>query len=288
MADELYEVKDNKDKFETTSRQFQHAENLTQTVTVVGKFDDLVNNAPALGDRASDYGENLFNYYVQNVSIARSDSEMGEMTLTCVKVSSPSEPFAITVEVDLQQLNTKLINHPNLQKNDTRAQIRCWLLTDEAQRMDKDGKPQSSYDFSTMSPTSSGFKKLTDDDAIKFAKAFYNGIEEFSQYLPVIRRTSSYIKLPGITKDDETHEISGQLSFPNSDGKVGEYCEPPITMPEYAEGKWFKSQDRLAQMANGSWQRQEEWTYTNDLRFLWIYEDGSSKAVIQDDSKGAK
>lgn len=280
---------DNNGPFENDERSINVSEGIIHTSTVVGKFDSLKNNLPAVGDAAPGWVADNMGLRVLNCALSRESGEMGKLTLTLVKTNSTTRPYLVTATVDMQAVEKNLINHPSLAGDETQKQIQMWCTTDEQKQwgVDENGKfiPYRYWITVTVGDGSSTiseehYEPVDDEWAKKYCYAVLRGVETYSIYLPVVEVTSKYLKLPGVSVDQTTHAISGTMNASDFDD-IGTYNDPPFSLAGFTDGKWFKTVDRLTQEANGGWTRTEQWTYTNDLRFLWIYDDGVTKRVIQ-------
>lgn len=276
-------------RFENGQRSITVSEGRIHSATLVGLFSDLANLKLKVGDHAPGGIEGVSGaftqgLYVLNYSLSRDDSEMGTMTLSLVETDSDSRPYLVTATVDEQAVEKKLSTHPRMRNQNTREQIRLWSVTDPMKqwRYD-DGEMIAQYAYVVDPEGASAeirFRDVDDEWAKKYCLASLYGVENYTIYLPVIEITSKYLRLPGATVDASTHRISGEVSADGM-GDIGTYCKPPFSVAGFSGGEWFKTCDRFTQEANGGWSRTEQWTYTNDLRFKWIYEDGVTKEVVE-------
>lgn len=275
------------DRFETEERSVSVSEMRTQTLVGVGKYDDLTGLALRVGASVPTFlnprsvgGGNL---YIRNYKIDRMDGEMGRITVECVEAKSTNRPYHQTVDIDIAQVEKKLVNHPLMKDAKTQRQIRMFDQTEANMQFSDEGEPQTMYDLTTGDPLDAPVL-LTDANAIKYAKAKLIGVDSYSVYLPVVTRVSQYLELPGVNVDQSDMSVSGTAN-PQGIGKLGEFDggNVPIKISGFSGGLWFKNGDKFQQNANGSWTRTETWTYTNDKRTEWIYKDGAAKQDVTTD-----
>lgn len=299
-------------KFETEGRSVSVAEFNTQTVKAIAPYSWLLNQRLKGGDPIPAFVEqgtvSFGTLYIRDYRIDRLDGNMGQLTINCVEAANLTSPYNVTVDIDLAQVEKKLINHPLLNSVTTQFQIRLFEKTEENYQYDENGNPQCMYrltDETTGSGGSSGNDDsssatggkagdplvapvlLTDEWAIKYAKAKLIGIDSYSIYLPVVTRTSQYLALPGVNINRSNMSASGTAN-PSGIQNVGDFDTPPINVAGFLEGEYFKNGEKFTQNANGSWTRTEAWTYTNDLRADWIYRGGAAKGVVDSSGKLSK
>lgn len=277
--------KGGKTNFETVGRSITVAEARTQTIEAYGKYADLMDLKLKPGDGIPSFvsgGTVQFgSLYIRDYNIVREEGEMAKLVMNCVEASSKTSPYNVTVDIDLAQVEKKLINHPLLKSVATQRQIRLFENTEANLQYAADGTPQSAFNLDTGEALESPVA-LDDEGAIAYAKAKLLGVDSYSIYLPVITRTSQYLSLPGVHVDATTMEASG-TAHPDGIEGIGDFDTPPISVYGFTDGIWFKNGDKFQQNANGSWTRTEVWTYSNDMRLKWIYENGAAHEVVQED-----
>lgn len=276
--------KDNQ-KFETSGRSVTLAESIQHTIVVNGKYQDLMDMKLSVGSRVPSWIDQTTvesgDLYVLNFTITKNeDAEMATLNITAVEANDVYKPFHQTVDIDVSEVQKKLINHPKLKDPKTQFQIRMFEATDENLRYSpKDGAPQSMFNLTTGQAMQFPVA-LTDQGAVAYAKAGLLGVDSYNVYLPVVTRVSQYLKLPSVVSSSGANEVQGVIN-PDGLSKLGEYDDGiPVTIKGFEQGMWFKSGDKFQQNANGSWTRTESWVYTNDLRMEWIYKDGAAKEVL--------
>ena len=279
--------KDNKDRFESFGRSITVAETRTHTVEAYGLYDNLKDLKLKPGDPIPSFVDGgtvqFGSLYIRDYNIVREEGDMAKLVINCVEASSRDKPYNVTVDIDLAQVEKKLINHPLLKGVATQRQIRLFEQTEANMQYSAEGVPQSMFNLDTGEALRTPVA-LTDDGAVAYAKAKLLGVDSYSIYLPEITRTSQYLTLPGVTLDQSTMEASGTAN-PDDIEKIGDFDIPPISIEGYTEGLWFKNGDKFQQNANASWMRHETWTYTNDLRLKWIYENGAAHEVVVDNEE---
>ena len=259
--------------FETVQKSYSWSDHLTIDVKVVGDFQFLWDKQIKPGMVASAVGVTLNNnWMVRTVSLEREEGEVGVMTANCVYCAKGvANPYSETWEVTMEEVQKALITHPLFEGNDTAlAQIRGWeryrqISAKATQTKEGDG---TSYYYTT---DGSDENKVTDSVAIKYCAAVSCGIETYNRYLPVVSRTTCYLRLPGVTYDANSNSVTGG-SVDCADG-IGTFDTPSVNVSGVSGGKWFKSKDSYSQAADGSWTRNEQWTYTDDTQHSWIYEE---------------
>lgn len=249
------------------------------TVEISGNYQELASQRCFPGDNppaaAWGAGEDVSGYLVESSSLEREEGNRGILTLNLVKASGPSAAINVTYDIEMQEVQKALRTHPKLRAyKGAMEQIYGFENTDANLRVtewDDDGKPKTfQYIDADGEP-----QEMDNAAAIAYAKAVTAGIETFNIYLPVISKTSTFLKMPGVSFDEETHEITGgTLDKYSTLAQIGCFDDPPIHINGFdnsEEGRWFKSVDKYTQQANGSWTRNEQWVYTNDVDHGWIY-----------------
>ena len=246
------------------------AENNSAEIEVVGAFASLTQ--PKTGQQVpSAYAAFLPSadgmiWGVQNSTLTNEAAGVGILRISCVAVSGLDAAFDTTWDIDMQEVQRSLKQHPTILKSSyALTQIKLWEATPEALRVHSTA---SGLEFRYYATTDNGelgdLTKVTDTDAIAYLKAVTAGIETYNAYLPVVTKTTRYLSiLSG----------SGTITIPYSD-KIGKFDEPSIKPSGFSgSGKnWFKSADKYSRANNGTWTRTEQWTYTDDTTHSWIYE----------------
>lgn len=269
--------------FSTVKRSVSVTDSKRITVEICGKYADLQDQRCFPGDNppsaAWGSGENVTGYLVENSTLEREEGGMGVLTINLIKASGPDAEVNVTYDIEMQEVQKALRTHPKLREYPgAMEQIYGFENTDANLRVpsggwDSDGKPVV---FQYM--TADGQMAIMDNaGAIAYAKAVTAGIETYNVYLPVINKTSTYLRMPGVTFDRDTHEITGgTLSKYSALDEIGCFVAPPIKIAGFTNaevGRWFKSVDKYTQQASGAWTRTEQWVYTNDVDHKWIYGD---------------
>jgi hypothetical protein len=265
--------------FSNTKRSINVTDAKRLTVEVCGDYRDLASQKCFPGDNppaaAWGSGEDVSGYLVESSSLEREEGGRGVLTLNLVKASGPNAAINVTYDIEMQEVQKALRTHPKLRAyKGAMEQIYGFENTDPNLRVigwDDNGKPQT---FQYMDANGE-MQEMDNAGAIAYAKAVTAGIETYNIYLPVISKTSTFLKMPGVSFDEETHEITGgTLDRYSTLAQIGCYDDPPIQISGFTnpnEGRWFKSVDKYTQNANGPWSRNEQWVYTNDIDHGWIY-----------------
>lgn len=267
--------------FGTVKRTISTADSKRITAEIVGKFSRLrefdIFPGAEPPDVAMEFPDSHKDYRVENATLERDDGNTGVLTVTMIKAKGADKATNVTYDIEMQEVQKKLITHPALRDPRYKgAMEQIWGFENMSPELrvanwDKDGNPT---DFYWLTVAGSQLP-MTNKAAIAYAKAVTAGIETYNAYLPVISRTTTFLRMPGVEFDETTHEITGgELSLYSGLDVIGCYNTPPISIKGFSnedEGRWFKSVDKYTQQANGSWTRNEQWVYTNDLRFGWIY-----------------
>ena len=269
--------------FETVGRRDSWAEQRIATATVVGTIDkvfDKVKPGDSMGSH-SGWFDGKFNnkYFVRTVEQSSDDGVTGYVTLTFVKCpNGKTEPFAISWEASMEEVQTPLINHPMLRKNGIIDELYKWEDTSPGRRVgkDKEGNLIFYYDETEYSGTQIKLnrKKITNAWNVAYCKAILGGIKTFNRYLPVITKTSTYLELKGIHYNDDHMPYRGQIEDFSGPDTIGHFDDPDIKIEGYKTGKkgvWFKSMDRYVINTDGTATRTESWVFTNDTSANWIY-----------------
>lgn len=258
--------------FETVQRSYGWSDHQTIDVRLVGDFDELWARQVKPGMTAIEAKLDLpSGWCVRTVGLEREEAKVGVLSANCVYCpKGVSEPYAETWEVSMEEVQKALITHPLFKdKAEAQSQIRGWeryRTISASATQTKNGKVRFYY-------TTDGddVKEVTDEDAQKYCNAVSSGIETYNRYLPVISRTTCYLRLPGVNYDANSNGVSGG-SVDCAD-KIGTFDTPSVKVSGVSGGKWFKSRDTYSMAADGSWTRNEQWTYTDDTTHSWIYEE---------------
>ena len=265
--------------FSTVKRSVTTTDSRRLTVEICGDYQDLASQKCFPGDNPPSAswgsGEDVTGYRVESATLEREDGKRGILTINLVKAKGSDAEINVTYDIEMQEVQKKLRTHPKLAKAGALEQIWGFENLDPQLRVTKwdgDGKPT---EFQYM-PTDGTSPVVMDNiGAIAYAKAVTAGIETYNVYLPVISKTSTFLRMPGVTFDEDTHEITGgTLNKYSKFSEIGYFTNPPINIEGYTnenDGLWFKSVDKYTQQANGSWTRTEQWVYTNDTDHDWIY-----------------
>lgn len=287
---------------ETPTRTLTRFAEKTMTSEVVGDYDDLVDVlrireiAPA-AFFPTIKGE--FNWYIKSVEITREDANTGIAKVVLVNCpNGPSKPYSWEWSIGIEEVSMKLISHPRYRDN-IKAQntIQRWEETDPQWRVRaKSSEGTVAYDYCYMARSqdesgasaegaerydpdddSSPFVVVITDEVIKdYCSAVLAGIETYNKYLPVVTKTSNYLKVPGADYDEDGRCEGGVVT--GFEG-IGKFDTPDLTAEGYpGQGNnWFKSKDSYSINTDGSATRTESWTYTDDTRFSWIYEEAENE-----------
>ena len=281
----------NKGGHPIVSRSVQRAENCTMEVQILGKYNDLEDIVinKDIGDDAgilsrNTEGDSFMGYKIKTLSVSREEGEIGILSASLVKASSLTKPFHVTYTVDMIEDQRPLLRHPYFSKDpeskETRevlTEIRLWMDTDPGVRIHVNS--EGAYDFKYLvwdnGLQKSYLKSVSKDKAFKYCLAYVAGIEHYNVYLPVVTKVSLYLKEPpGGSQNKDTHELSGTVEFSNTIGKWDDDLDFTIKgYEDNANQGWFKSQDSYTQNSDGTWQRNEQWTFSDSKTHKWIYEE---------------
>ena len=278
--------------FETVGRKETWGEQRTTTIEIVGKNGTMQNKVkPGMQLTAINSwlnGQGAFGWFIKSLS-HQSEGETATLQLDVVYCpEGKTQPFNITWNVSMEEVQMPLITHPAIRKNADVARLILWEETpkniriqkkDEKEKGGKGGKESSGLDkyyfqFYTGNESGTGepeVKKITDPYEIKYCKAVTAGIETYNLYMPVVVKNSSYLELPGVTYNENHVITGGSVAFSGS--KAGSFDEPPLSVSQYKGGLWFKSGDVITTQADGSATRTETWTYAPDDTHRWIYDE---------------
>ena len=260
--------------FETVPKDFAWSDHQTLSMTIVGDYQEMWNKNlhPGMAANATGYVSTANGWYVRTVDITREEANVGILKLGLVYCSNGiNQPYSTTIEVAMEEVQKALITHPVFKDEEKAlAQIRGWERYRNISASATKGFGQNIKFYYTEDDTNA--KEVDDEVAIKYCKAVSAGIETYNLYLPVISRTSLYLRLPGVSYDSNSNNVTGG-SIDCADD-IGQFNDPPVKVSGLSKGKYFKSKDSFSQAADGSWTRTEQWTYTNDLTHEWIYTEG--------------
>lgn len=266
--------------FETVPKDFAWSDHQTLTMTVVGDYQEMWNKKlhPGMGINETGYVTGAANWFIRTVDIAREEANVGILKIGMVYCPEGlNKPYSSTIEVAMEEVQKALITHPLFKtdgededKDKALAEIRGWeryrnISAGATKGYGKDMKFYYTEDDTTP-------KEVEKETAKQYCRAVSSGIETYNIYLPVITRTSLYLRLPGeVTYKADSNIVSGgEIECAE---QIGRFCDPPIRVDGLKEGEYFKSKDSYSQAADGSWTRTEQWTYTNDLTHRWIYDE---------------
>lgn len=258
--------------FETVAKDYSWSDQQTMDMTVVGDFDKLWAKNVKPGMAASGTGLVTIpnsQWCVRTVSLSREEMNVGTMKLNLVYCSKGlTQPYAQTIEMTMEEVQMALLTHPKIKDaGETELEeIRGW---ERYRAISANAVKDGSYYWEKDGVET----QVKGEMAIKYCKAVSAGIETYNKYLPVVRRVSQYLRLPGVSYDASSNSVTGG-SVDGADG-IGEFDNPPIGVKGASGGKWFKSGDSYTMAADGSWTRTEQWTFTDDAEHSWIYEKGS-------------
>lgn len=289
MSKATYIGKFDKGTFPTESRTLQRSDNRTLDVEIVGLYSAMerIVKQKGPGDDASELVaqtelDDFSKYRVRTLSLSRSSGDIGTLRATLVYVKDPKKPYHITYSVDMQEDSRALLTHPRFRRNnDCMQYIRKWNDTAEGKRV-KWGKTREEDEFyyfdpdeSSTAPDDYKYKKIEDADAKRYCRAVLAGIERYNVYLPVVTKTSLYLKHPpGAKQDEETHELDGTITFSDTIGKWDHDFDFELEGYEDTEKQgWFKTKDSYSQNSDGTWQRSEEWVFSDSKTHKWIYDE---------------
>ena len=267
--------------FETVGRNEAWAEQRTYALHVVGKYGDL-SGVVKPGDSMDKYanwfkGRFESNMFVRTVDLSTPDGVTGEMTLTMLKCpQGKTKPFNVTWEVGMEEVQMKLINHPDIIKNANVERLLMWEDTPKSMRVkvDKDGNWTFWYYDGLWTDGAVNPKQITAPWEVAYCKAVSQGIETYNRYLPVITKNSSFLEMPG-AEYSEAHIITGgTITDFTGSGVIGQYDAPDLKVAGFIDrrdGVWFKNGDRYQTNPDGTATRTESWVFTNDPSHMWIY-----------------
>ena len=232
--------------FETVGRRESWAEQRIATATVVGtigKVWDKVRPGKSMGDFNSWFGGKYnSDYYVRTVEQSSDDGITGNVTITFVKCpNGKTEPYAISWEASMEEVQTPLINHPMLRKYGIIDQLYKWEDTSPGRRVrkDKEGNLIFYYDETEYSGTQITLnrKKITNEWNIAYCKAILGGIKTFNRYLPVITKTSTYLELKGIHYNDDHMPFRGNIEDFSGPDTIGHFNDPTSRSKDTSPGR---------------------------------------------------
>ena len=268
--------------FETTGRSESWSEQMTASASIVGKAEELfglVKPGDSMADHAEWFdGKWNGNYFVRTVECNSPDGVTAEMRLTLLNcVDGKQKPYNITWAIEMQEVQMKLINHPRIYKDGDVGILNKWLATNQEYRVKGSGGQMKFYYSVNGRASASGLPDLSEVEGeinIGFCRAVTMGIESYVKFLPVVTKTSSYLELPGVVYNSAHVPVSGTISF-SGPSALGSFGMPDIIPEGYndtSKGLWFVSGDTYTIQPDGTAQRVQRWTYTDDVRFRWIYD----------------
>lgn len=272
----------NNGAFETVGRTESWAEQRIANAIVVGKFADLDGQAKP-GDSMAQHagwfgGKWNGNWFIRTTDLTSTDGISAELRMSLILCANgKTRPYNVTWDVGMEEVQMKLISHPDIQANCSMERLLRWENTPAGERVkvDKDGNVE--YRYATGQYNSDGSlktEKINKPWEIAYCKAVVAGITTYNRYAPILTKTSYYLELPGVNYDSNTHQVTGgTISEFTGSSEIGKFSNPPLNISGYgsSEGLWFKNGDRFTCDAAGCWQRIETWTFTPDKKHAWIY-----------------
>lgn len=265
---------------EEPGRTDEWGENRVASGTFIGKYDDVKDKMDSLRPGVAMSAFNSWtdksfnsNYYIRTMQLTRGDGDTGELHVTFVKCpNGPEQPYNKVWEVGMEEVQTKLINHPVVVKQGDVGILFKWEETPKQYRV---GKSNDEFYYATgeMDGDYPRLAKVTGDSNIAYCKAVMAGIETYNRYFPIVSCTSYYIKLPGVLYNADGIVTGGTVHM---DDDIGHFDTPDVKLRGFSGGKWFKSMDKYIENADGTCTRQEQWTYTPDKDHSWIYDKQAS------------
>lgn len=269
--------------FETTGRAESWAEQRTASVNIVGKVEDIFDAAKpgdSMAQHANWFGGKFNpNYFFRTVEVSSDDGVTANARISLLKCpQGKTKPYNVTWQVGMEEVQMKLINHPDIIKNADVSVLIQWENTEPGLRVEeKDGK-YTFYYFRYSWSDGNGIQytrmEVTGEWEKAYCLAVTQGIDTFNRYLPVITKNSYYLELPGANYDSEHVITGGTISDFSRADSIGHFDAPDLKVAGFADGTdgvWFKSHDSYTTNADGTATRTESWVFTNDKRHQWIY-----------------
>ena len=276
-------------------RSVSRSDNTTLEVEVVGKYDVIENAvlSMTIGDTIDSLikdkkGDTFAHYRIKNISCSREAGNVGIARVSMVYAQSKDDPYHVTYVIDIVEVQKSLKSHPYLTSDhDAITQILMWEATPESMRYGSDNSPNNQSSIRNQSSSSNDIEytytdastqemliPVTNSKAKEYCSAVMAGIETYNEYYPIVSKTSLYLrKPPGVSQNDKTHKLSGTLKYSEGIGTIDKSMD--FNISGYTDGIWFKSKDSYSQNSDGTWQRTEEWTYSPDNKFSWIYDSST-------------
>lgn len=240
-----------KSPMESVMRVESYGESKVCETEITGIYDDLENQIIPGCRIPQQYLKTISgsDYFVKEVTLSREDGNVGVAHVKFVKCASPTEPYSVTFEVAMEAVTMNLISHPKIQEDEK--------ALEEIQRLE------------AMMPEERIEKEseFTSEMAKKYIAANKAGITTYNKYLPIVRKTSLYLRLPGGLYNADG-QCTGGTILVDGIGKFGS----PMILVSGAQGDWLKSRDTFSLNSDGSATRNEEWTLSDDTKHKWIYE----------------
>lgn len=273
----------NNGPFETVGRSESWAEQRVATVTIIGKFDDLtdaVKPGDAMGDHQNWFGGKWAqNWFVRTIDLLSPDGVTGELKLSLLNCAQgKTKPYNVTWDASMEEVQMRLINHPDIIKNANIEILLKWEDTPKYARVKRDKDDNLSffyldYVMDSVGDLTGDLKAIDGEWEKAYCKAVTQGIETFNRYLPVIIKNSYYLELDGADYN-QSHQVTGGTlrDFTGADS-IGHFDTPDLKLDGYTDrdGLWFKSGDKITVQADGTAVRTETWTFTNDPSHKWVY-----------------
>lgn len=269
--------------FETVGRSLSWAEQKIITANIVGQPNDIFNKAKP-GDSAGKFplwfaNSGLGgNYFVRTVEELNEDGVSASVKLSLVYCpSGKTKPYNVSWDIGMEEVQMRLINHPDILANAAIDHLNMWEDTPKWQRVKKNDKGQYEFYYRSTWAASMGTwtLSLVENEWEKaYCRAVTMGIETYNKYLPTITKTSTYLEMPGARYNEVHNVVGGTITDFTGSNQIGKYNAPDLKVAGYIDrkdGVWFKNCDKYTINADGTATRTEGWVFTNDPTHMWIY-----------------
>jgi hypothetical protein len=218
------------------------------TIEYIGPYSTLASAEPASNDAWGEYDGRVATTDLEPVP----GTDLGELTVICEYFYEAGDGGAdagiakeVSYEVEWVVFQRSLFEHPAFSINGTGTTYKLDsqdIADIEAWQNEPNPTLKSAYKYNELAVTGSGDEAELSAAAKMFCRGLELGIENYEDYAPVIRKTTTYVSgLPG------TSDAGSEGGEPSFDGKPDGY-------------EWRKSADRAIRAGGQTkWERVEEW-----------------------------
>jgi hypothetical protein len=217
----------------------------------IGSKTDLEGYRPDYGDSWESYSGRVSMSEIQ-------PTENADIVTLIVEVSSPpdlaesttGEAQEVSYEIDWVAVSRSMLEHPQFRVGGGGAdELAVYDVTDiEYWKNEPSADLKKEFKYARLLESGGTYVADLSESAKLFATGILQGVEEYEDYAPVLRKTTTLIGGPGATT------------------QAGQKDEPAVFPGKPTGYEWLKTADRsVTQGGRKRWQKIEEWTGANKV-----------------------